>query len=770
MRAIWYSLPDWSLNPKDFLKQEWKMGFKDKLYSMIHSEAEGSLPDMMARHPAYRGCETLCIFRPDLPLRPLYVGLHNTASKPPLPSIQEVGRRLSLDSADSDSEEEDLNKEIREYFYQPEVHAHPADNKGSYGHWRSSTDSADSGVSHESDRGALTKGMSFLSYLLATPRQSAGPLQRPSIFGDSLRGSLFGDSSRPSSERLSTDSLGAAVKAKEPEVVTPPPLEGKEDSLTPLGAMPTTEEELEQQMQGWDFNTSSTPIRGSPSDLNGSFAIHTKQPFESLLRSATYPAIDDHGGSDELVLSLDYGDSTDDQYRDWRSRRARSFRLEPDVRDQLLGAWKSPNLVSNSATHTPLSPRPPLNRAAQSLSGKGLCLEDEVDEELDLWKVPAEIDHVLEDINEDGLEIIFPDPVPTRSVNKPRPSRQPRRRQRSVVKAAVGTDEEEDEQEFYRDGSEDSVRIGDIVGRGSIDSELSLQSGFSETVELSEEGTTEMNRVQEPATVKPPAAPHCPDMSIEIKSSAFSPFNRRPSTIFLPVDPHAEGARTPPRREIGEVAGVSGPSKKSEFLAVIREGDAYHARLHALNNASLVDEVSPEEASRLLMRSIRRIGELAQPLETLRLLIETFKADVNFRDLRGETGAPPLMQCLDRPDVGRFLIYKGADVFVKDRKGLNAIAATVPKNEYWVLEEFADSDQETALFSDPDETKLKEYVAWLVFAGYGTKLKRHIHNGDVTVTAAQAAILFSQCSENFGNMREPVETYELLEKLMSSAL
>ena len=54
MRAIWHALPDWALNPKDFLKQEWKVGFKDKLYAMIQSEAEGSLPDNLVRNPVYQ--------------------------------------------------------------------------------------------------------------------------------------------------------------------------------------------------------------------------------------------------------------------------------------------------------------------------------------------------------------------------------------------------------------------------------------------------------------------------------------------------------------------------------------------------------------------------------------------------------------------------------------------------------------------------------------------------------------------------------------------
>ena len=53
MRAIWYNLPDWSLNPKDFLKQEWKNAFKEKLYAMVGMQTEGTLPQNMVRNTVY---------------------------------------------------------------------------------------------------------------------------------------------------------------------------------------------------------------------------------------------------------------------------------------------------------------------------------------------------------------------------------------------------------------------------------------------------------------------------------------------------------------------------------------------------------------------------------------------------------------------------------------------------------------------------------------------------------------------------------------------
>jgi hypothetical protein len=62
MRAIWYNLPDWTINPKDFLKEEWKQAFKQKLKEMTRMEEEGVLPNDMMRHPAYEVGDNSCSY------------------------------------------------------------------------------------------------------------------------------------------------------------------------------------------------------------------------------------------------------------------------------------------------------------------------------------------------------------------------------------------------------------------------------------------------------------------------------------------------------------------------------------------------------------------------------------------------------------------------------------------------------------------------------------------------------------------------------------
>lgn len=152
--------------------------------------------------------------------------------------------------------------------------------------------------------------------------------------------------------------------------------------------------------------------------------------------------------------------------------------------------------------------------------------------------------------------------------------------------------------------------------------------------------------------------------------------------------------------------------------------------------------------------------------------MELFQANVNYQEIQSGQGEPPLLLCTDHnpPEIGRYLMSKGASIFAKDRSGVSPLSKTISKNKFWLVEEFFDSEEEKSLFVDSDETKLKEYVSWLFFAGYGSRIARFMREEGVTVSAAQAIIYFEQCAVNFKNMQEPVETYELLEKLMSSAL
>ena len=670
-----------------------------------------------------------------------------------------------------EDDEEDLNPELHDYIYRGETDATTTD---AYQEHLSSSRSDDGVEAAPANRYSLTKGMSFLSYLLTNPRGSFN-IDHRSKSSAALEGQVSPNSSEPSSRVINDD--GNASKSS---------------SLPKANEL--TDEELERELDTWDFsaegkdNISETgrlspvfeediradasssdeeaPVELSPNrdSIKGKspliFKVRSSSgDIKSISHAATYP-LDDHGGDENTIIVLEpkISPKSSDGMHDIR---ATSLRLEPNVLDQTLKGWRSPNLTPNASTRTPfatLSRQSSSRNRSVSLTAEDIFLESELDLELDGWKVPVEIDHILEDMNLDNLDIEQPIVFPVKSNSRTRPSAQPNRRGTGNATKAVEFQSDEDNS-FYRESSEDSIPIGDIVGRARLSSASTSSNVSTNDLRegLDEESKSAFER-SHPAIDSP---------STDIKFSTFSPFIRKPSLIFQrSADDLSDGIRTPTREETVE----DSMSTKRELIDSIRRGDAYHVRLMLLNGRVSAEDLIPEEASKTILWCVQNLEDLDHAEDTLRLLIESFNGDVNYRSIKSETGAPPLMHCIHRPDIGRFLMSKGADIFLKDRSGTNALAASITKNQTWLVEEFADSEQEASLFNDPDETKLREYVAWLVFAGYGTKLAKHISNGDVTISAAQATILFSQCSENFSNMKEPVETYELLERLMASAL
>ena len=695
-----------------------------------------------------------------MPLKSLYVGIHSTSSRPP--TISEVGRRTSIDSAESidneEEEEEDLNPELRDYIYRGE----PEATADAYQDHLSSSRSDDNSEEPPPNRYSLTKGMSFLSYLLTAPRNSFS-LDSRSKSNAALESQLSMRSMESSSPRSLVDKsevMNSPVLTRVPEL---------------------TDDELEQELDSWDFNPDGqdnisdtgrlspvleedtkaeseddAPIKRSPERDSLRFRVKSStEEVRSIGHAATYP-LDDHGGDENSMIVLGSEDEDVDL------NRATSLRLEPNALDQPLKGWRSPNLTPNASTRTPFASLSHRNRSRNrsvSLSAEDMFLETELDLELDDWKVPAEIDHILEDINLTDPDVDPPLQLPLRPSSRPRPSAQPQiRRKESAAKSVASPSEEENS--FYRDASEDSIPVREIIGR--TDQSFASTSSNVSTNDLAA-GLYEESK----ASFEAPPPPQLLSPSADIKFSTFSPFIRKPSMIFQQSNEDlSDGVKTPTREETLEQSGEN----KREFMESIRRGDAYHARLMLLNGQVGSDDFSAEEASKTILWCVQNLDKLDHAEDTLRLLIEGFHGDVNYRSMKSESGAPPIMLSLRRPDIGRFLMAKGADIFLKDRSGTHALAASISAKQSWLIEEFADSEQEEALFSDPDETKLREYVSWLVLAGYGTKLAKHINRGEITITAAQATILFSQCSENFASMKEPVETYELLERLMSSAL
>ena len=70
--------------------------------------------------------------------------------------------------------------------------------------------------------------------------------------------------------------------------------------------------------------------------------------------------------------------------------------------------------------------------------------------------------------------------------------------------------------------------------------------------------------------------------------------------------------------------------------------------------------------------------------------------------------------------------------------------------------------RETDLINAKNELLINKYVACLILGGYGTRAREFIDSKDANITSYEATALRSICKDDFKNMKESVETYELL--------
>jgi hypothetical protein len=191
--------------------------------------------------------------------------------------------------------------------------------------------------------------------------------------------------------------------------------------------------------------------------------------------------------------------------------------------------------------------------------------------------------------------------------------------------------------------------------------------------------------------------------------------------------------------------------------------------------------ITPQEASDLLLScySAENIPQLAQPKEMVVMLLDTFKADVNAQDpLTGRTALHNVLHT-HRDQAGEVqsalktkhraiasvLIARGADILLDDHEGTSVLALSLSNSIDWILSEFESSGREAALCQSGDQLLLFKYTTSLILSGYSKRAAHVISEGEVTITADDATALLASCTGNFEAMREPVETFELLESL-----
>lgn len=766
------------------------------------------------------------MFRVDIPIRQLFVNIHSTESK--LPVIQE--RRLSMDSEGEAEEKQKKEDEEDEEFQQ-----YLATGGGSSADSHSEFNIIDVEEDEEieelqpSVRPPLTMGLSFLGYL-ASPRSSVklNPVVAEKVSSQSKQsGVLGGIFSRHQSVSSENGSVGSSVVGRGSIA----------DSID-------NEHELDLEMDAWDLDLHEGSSEGGVEisddlvdedaavDMEGK--VDNGVAFDSrsgntspLRRAATYPLADDTP-VDQLI-ELPHAMETEEYERP--SRRT-SGRFEPNSADKPLKDWRSPNLISPALDSLRLS----FSRQGSTGNSGRLSMSnddlDEIDKELDDWKVPVSIDEVLEDLNGEvfkddrsslgsvsvrhsvrfaagdrlsttsgDLNIFSPAPRPHSLIKRDASKKRltidfasPIPEDESPVPHLPdpndSVEDEEKESAFYRSDSDDEAPFtGAHIATSSTPVASPVKpsrSGIRPPTPPKQPSNLSSSPVKPVKPAKPILKPQKPllpasldrrdssgEKNIKEFTSVFSPFTKKPSSSFLTemedtnADDHSPFKKLD-TREAGEDMSLA--AKLEIIMEYIRKGDAHNARIMVLKHKVNAEEIPVEESSRILLRCLKHMNDLEHPLETVRLLVEMLHADVNYRDSRPGTGDTALILCLHKPIIGAYLIEKGADIFLKNRNGDNSISLAIRKQEWWLIEEFYDSQQKKDMLKDADETRMREYLSWLVYGGFAKELHKHLKNGDFTVTAAQATILYGQCSENFANMKEPVDTYELLMSLMGNML
>jgi hypothetical protein len=208
----------------------------------------------------------------------------------------------------------------------------------------------------------------------------------------------------------------------------------------------------------------------------------------------------------------------------------------------------------------------------------------------------------------------------------------------------------------------------------------------------------------------------------------------------------------------------------ARFLAHLSCGEAWQAMTILDEEAVTLDGIlilSKTEATTLLLRCVDDPDALAEPLETIRLLIDRFHANINAVTVDGRNSIHAVFA---NSLLGKFLISRGADVLMSDYiDGSCALSLSFEYQIEYLYNFFVSSGGEADLLSSGDENNQERklrYIKCLLIAGYATKLNSWIFDsGIVTITTDMATELLLQCKENFDNMKEPVETFELLERL-----
>ena len=227
-----------------------------------------------------------------------------------------------------------------------------------------------------------------------------------------------------------------------------------------------------------------------------------------------------------------------------------------------------------------------------------------------------------------------------------------------------------------------------------------------------------------------------------------------------------------PMKEEGAEKGTTteDATPDAELNPMIDESIVYDARDVIMNMESRVAlailekkklEITPEEATVLLLECIENIEQVNEPLEKMMMLVDNLGANVNAS--RSETKNSPLHSLFNHPVLGRFILSRGADILAKDNNGDCPLSLCLEYGYDWIVPAFVANDGESKLKENSE--KVKEYAILLMVGGYASRVSDLIDEEIVKITAEEALALLESNQNRYQELVEPVETFELLENL-----
>lgn len=189
-------------------------------------------------------------------------------------------------------------------------------------------------------------------------------------------------------------------------------------------------------------------------------------------------------------------------------------------------------------------------------------------------------------------------------------------------------------------------------------------------------------------------------------------------------------------------------------------------------NTRLSDYFTIPEATDLLWQCLNTENITDTPLinQSILFLLDEKMIDINSQNMvnNNKTSILQITVLQDNEYLGRELIRRGADILLCDKDGLCPLSISLTYHYDWVMNEFTASGRELQLLKKGSSDIKFQYITFFILAGYAKKAYEIIQEGYITITPEEATELLSSCRGNFANMKDPIETFELLETLGAS--